>query len=191
MLGVLLCLGFMGAACSTNDTVVPPDAAAVTQEDCVIRPGDVCLILVFGHKHLSQEYVVDSSGRISFLIPLVDSVEMSLNGLTCDEAEHRISEAFVPPSKFEPAPKIEGVSVECFGYPPVYIIEGDGKPVPYPYRRGMRVINLIAVAGGFTYRALEDECVAFITRVVGKRVCAGLETLVFPGDVIEIKVRYF
>ena len=183
----------MAAACSTNDTVVPPDAASITQEDCVVRPGDRCLILVSGHEHLSQEYVVDSSGRISFFIPLVDSVEMSLNGLTCDEAEHRISEAFVPLSKFEPAPKIEGVIVECSGYTPVYIIEGDGTPVPYPYRRGMRVIDVIRLAGGFTYtyRTVEDECVAFITRVVGKRVCAGPEALVFPGDVIEIKVRYF
>ncbi len=182
-----MCLGFLAAACSTNNELVSPEAAAVLQEDCVIEPGDVCRITVFGHEHLSRELEVDSSGRIA--LPLIRRMERSLNGLTCDEAEQLIYEWLVSPSEFLPAPKSEEVSVECFGYPPVYIIEGDGKPVPYHYRRGMRVGLIIAMAGRFTYRSVDDECVAIITRD-GKRKCAGPEALLMPGDVIELQERF-
>ena len=57
----------------------------------------------------------------------------------------------------------------------------------------MRVIDAIAMAGGFTYRAVEDECFAIITRADGdgKQECAGPEALVMPGDVIEVPERFF
>jgi protein involved in polysaccharide export with SLBB domain len=76
-----------------------------------------------------------------------------------------------------------------------YIIGEDGSPVPYPYVEGMQLTTACAMtatapamAGGFTYRAVEDECV--ITRD-GKEIHGGPETPVLPGDVIKTKVRFF
>jgi len=69
-----------------------------------------------------------------------------------------------------------------------YIIGEVADPGPYPYSGGMRVINAVAMAGGFTYRAVEDE---FVIQRDGQALAAGKETPVFPGDVIEVHERFF
>ena len=85
------------------------------------------------------------------------------------------------------------VGVECFRNRPFCIIGEVANPGCYPYVRGMRFIDAIAMAGGFTYRGKEDECIAINTRadVDGKQECAGREALVMPGDVIEVPERFF
>ncbi len=181
-----MCLGFLAAACSTNNELASPEAAAVIQEDCVIRPGDVCRIMLFGLEDLSRVYVVDSSGRID-----LGNVEMSLNGLTCDEAEQSILEAeqsILEMAPLEMAPKSGQVGVECFRNRPVCIIGEVANAGCFPYVRGMRVCQITAMACGFTYRAVEDE---FIISRNGQQFQAGPETLVMPGDVIEVRERFF
>jgi len=58
---------------------------------------------------------------------------------------------------------------------------------------GMSVINAVALAGGFTYRAKESSFYLDRTGKDGKkaRVDAGPETQVQPGDVITVRERYF
>jgi polysaccharide export outer membrane protein len=83
------------------------------------------------------------------------------------------------------------VSVEIINYRPFYIIGEVANPGSYPFVGGMRVINAVAMAGGFTYRAKEQDL--FITRAKGnaKQERAGQGTPVFPGDVIEVPERFF
>jgi polysaccharide export outer membrane protein len=52
----------------------------------------------------------------------------------------------------------------------------------------MRVINAVAMAGGFTYRAVEEE---FVIQRDGRAISASKETPVRPGDVIEVDERFF
>jgi polysaccharide export outer membrane protein len=56
-------------------------------------------------------------------------------------------------------PKSGQVGVDCFRNRPVCIIGEVANAGCFPYVRGMRLITAIAMAGGFTYRALEDEYV--------------------------------
>jgi hypothetical protein len=44
------------------------------------------------------------------------------------------------------------------------------------------------MAGGFTYRAVEDE---FVISRNGQQLAARKETFVLPGDVIEVRERFF
>ena len=48
------------------------------------------------------------------------------------------------------------VSVEVATYRPIYVLGEVNKPGQYPYQPGMTVVSAAAVAGGFTYRAVED-----------------------------------
>ena len=73
-------------------------------------------------------------------------------------------------------------------YRDFFIIGEVATPGPYPYRGKMTVITGVAMAGGFTYRAVEDD---FIIPRGGKAYRGGKETFVLPGDVIEVKERYF
>ena len=55
----------------------------------------------------------------------------------------------------------------------------------------MRVINAVAMAGGFTYRAKEEDLLITRAKGDGKQERARQETSVFPGDVIEVSERFF
>ncbi len=56
----------------------------------------------------------------------------------------------------------------------------------------MTVVNAIALAGGYTYRARENE--VLITRAsdaANKQEPADHQTVVLPGDVIEVPERFW
>ena len=56
----------------------------------------------------------------------------------------------------------------------------------------MTVVNAVALAGGYTYRARTKAIV--ITRRVDEaknEIEANADTVILPGDVIEVPERYF
>ena len=67
-----------------------------------------------------------------------------------------------------------------------------GKPGSYPYTSGLTVLNAVATANGFTYRA--DQRRVFIKRDDGgpeQEFDLTTQTPVAPGDTIRIGERYF
>ena len=84
------------------------------------------------------------------------------------------------------------VSAEVLDYRPFYILGEISKPGEYPYTNGLTVLNAVATAGGFTYRANKG-------RVYIKRNNDAQEhnlpltstTAVAPGDTIRIGERLF
>jgi polysaccharide export outer membrane protein len=84
------------------------------------------------------------------------------------------------------------VSVEVATYRPIYVLGEVNKRGQYPYQPGMTVVSAAAVAGGFTYRAVEDYASVVRTTdgesVEGK---ASRQALVQPGDVITVFERSF
>ena len=76
-------------------------------------------------------------------------------------------------------------------YRPFYIYGEVGEAGQYPYSSGMTVLNAIAVAGGYTYRAANDR--VYITRGKGNEVeyPASQAVKILPGDVIRVPERFF
>lgn len=180
LLVVLMCLGFTGAACSSKKMVAAPQPAANQDIDYRLGTGDQLQVTVFGHEDLSAKAAeVDSAGRIS--LPLVG--ELTVVGHTPKDVEKMIVDALSPGYLTNPA-----VSVDVIKYRDFYIIGEVANPGPYPYVGGMRVINAVAVAGGFTYRAVEDE---FVISRDGEQIKGGQGSPVYPGDVIEVEERFF
>ena len=144
--------------------------------------GDQVKITVFGHEDLSGVFQVGSNGTVS--LPLIGEVR-SLN-LTLPELEKAITQKLKPDYLKNPQ-----VNVEVINYRPFYIIGEVKNPGSYAYVGGMKVVNAVAMAGGFTYRAEEDEI--YITRAEGsgKRELANQASQVLPGDVIEVPERFF
>ncbi len=84
------------------------------------------------------------------------------------------------------------VNVEVALYRPFYILGEVKKSGEYPYRVGMTVLDAIASAGGFTYRANEGK--VYLRRsgsTVEETYALDAPVLVFPGDNIRIPERYF
>jgi len=145
--------------------------------------GDQVHITVFGQPDLTNSYQVDGSGMLAF--PLIGRVQAG--GLTAAQLQHEITSKLSPDYIRNPS-----VSVEVLNYRPFYILGEVNKPGAYPYVTGMTVINAAALAGGFTYRAKDDDFQ--IKRLDGGKhveLDATDDTPVRPGDVITIPERFF
>jgi polysaccharide export outer membrane protein len=145
--------------------------------------GDRVRVTVFGDDQLSGEFQVSAAGTIA--MPLIGEVEA--RGHTTSELEGLVAERLK--QDYLKNPK---VSVEVVDYRPFYILGEVKNPGSYPYVNGMRVVNAIALAGGFTYRARESRMT--IKRDVNgqlQEMDADQSTAVMPGDVIEVPERFF
>jgi polysaccharide export outer membrane protein len=84
------------------------------------------------------------------------------------------------------------VSVEVIRYRPVFVLGEVNKPGEFPYQPGMTLLAAVALAGGFTYRAVETT--ASVVRTQDGRTTegrAGRETALQPGDVVTVFERRF
>ncbi len=145
--------------------------------------GDKVKVTVFGHDDLSGKFLVGGNGDVA--LPLIGKVPAG--GLTVTELEARIVDALKPDYLKNPR-----VSVEVLNYRPFYIIGEVKKPGSYAYVSGMTVVNAIALAGGYTYRARENKI--YVTRATDPKNVkrpADHDTQILPGDVIEVPERFF
>jgi polysaccharide export outer membrane protein len=157
--------------------------ASADISDYRLGSGDRIRLTVYDEPDLSGEFTVNGTGRLS--LPLVGL--LNAEGLTARELESAIAKKLKPDYVKNP-----DVTVEVMTYRPFYIVGEIKKPGSYPYVDGMTVINAVALAGGFTYRAREGSFE--IKRPVdGKTdsVRARPETQVAPGDVITVHERFF
>jgi protein involved in polysaccharide export with SLBB domain len=159
----------------------PSSKAASTEYR--LGSGDKVQITTFGEPTLSGVFDVSGSGEVA--LPLIG--EVKAEGLTADAFARAVEAAFR--DGFLKDPK---VSVEVAAYRPFYIMGEVGKPGQYPFINGLTVLNAVATANGFTYRA--DTHHVFIKREadpVEHRLDLTTSTLVEPGDTIRIRERYF
>lgn len=145
--------------------------------------GDKIYITVFGHDDLSGEFDIDGTGNVSF--PLVGNIQMG--GLTIEKAEVAIRNALKPDYLIDPR-----VSVQVLNYRPFYILGEVKTPGSYPYVNGMTVMQAVALAGGYTYRARENNVLILRTGPEGQTEQPAKETtVVLPGDIVKVPERFF
>jgi len=164
-------------------TIFPSSVWAGEAPRYTLGAGDQVRVIVFGQEDLSGDFELDGSGRIS--LPLI--LEVQAGGLTLPQLEASITGKLKPVFLKNPR-----VSVAVLNYRPFYILGEVRRPGSYPYVHGMTVINAIALAGGYTYRAKVNE--VKIKRSLGtksKQLPANHETIVLPGDVIEVPERFW
>ncbi len=151
--------------------------------DYRVGVGDRLKVIVFGEADLSGEFNVDARGFLT--LPLVQGVPAA--GLTTREVERAIANRLQPDFLKNPR-----VSVEVANYRPIYVLGEVRSPGSFPYVSGMTVINAVALAGGYTYRARKSG-----VRIVragdtsGKKERAREVTTLNPGDVVEVPERFF
>jgi protein involved in polysaccharide export with SLBB domain len=157
--------------------------SASAQTEYVLGPGDKLKVTVFGNEDLSGESEIDPSGQVT--LPLIQQVPAA--GKTISQLEAEIRKKLSP--DFVKNPRL---SIEVLNYRPFYIIGEVKSPGSYPYVAGMTVVNAIALAGGFTYRANKDEVqILRAADSAHKPATANRNDTVLPGDVIEVKERLF
>jgi polysaccharide export outer membrane protein len=165
---------------NTSATAAAPSSGGETYK---LGTGDKVRIIVYGEPDLGGEFVIDSGGYLRF--PLVGQIKAS--DMTAHEVEGEIGAALKNGYVKDPH-----VNVEVETYRPFYIIGEVNKPGEYPYVTGLNAINAVALAGGYTYRADEDD--VYIRRKGGTtevKQPANQSTQVMPGDIVRIAERFF
>jgi protein involved in polysaccharide export with SLBB domain len=161
--------------------LLPAEASA--QAEYRLDTGDKVFVTVFGHEDLSGEFEIDGSGMVS--LPLVGAVKAA--GNTIPEFENAVVAVLKPDYLINPR-----VSVQVTNYRPFYILGEVKQPGSYPYVNGMTVINAVALAGGYTYRARKEY--VLISRASdksGDKKKLPPDTVVLPGDIITVEERFF
>ena len=86
------------------------------------------------------------------------------------------------------------VNVEVLNYRPFYILGEVTRAGEFPYATDMSVLQAVALAGGYTYRA--DQRRVFIRRAGSDQestydLASGRTVYIQPGDTIRVGERYF
>ena len=170
------------AACAPGRGLppLPPVPSAAYR----LGPGDEVRIITVGEDTLTGEFGVDASGRIA--VPMLGSVRAA--GLS-PEALGAVVGTALQRGGLVRSPS---VSVEVIRYRPIFVLGEVNKPGEFPYEPGMTVLGAVALAGGFTYRAVETS--ASVVRTEDGRTVEGRadrETALRPGDVVTVFERRF
>jgi polysaccharide export outer membrane protein len=170
-------------ACTSAGSGLKPVPKPASNE-YILGPDDQIRIITFGEEQLTGEFRVDAAGDIA--LPLVGTVHAA--GLTPGQ----LTEAITKTLRDSKLYKNPSVSVEVVAYRPLFILGEVSKPGQFPYQPGMSVVTAVAVAGGFTYRAVTDRfSIVRATPSGSVEGSATRETLVQPGDVITVYERIF
>lgn len=185
---ILILLGLGNLALGACSTSLPYTPQKAIEAPYALGPGDTVRIDIPTQSELSGKYTLDDSGDVD--LPLIGRV--NLNGLSLSQSDQIISEMYANGYLINP-----DINIQMDGYRPFYIMGEVENPGKYDYADGLTVLNAVAVAGGFTYRANQDDFE--IVRREGAqneengapKLSADLATTVRPGDTIYIKERLF
>jgi polysaccharide export outer membrane protein len=133
--------GVLAIACS-HGAPPPPDVGPMDREDYVIGPADILRIQVWRQPELSVDVPVRPDGKIS--VPLANDVQAA--GLTTDELRETIAKALVD---YVTAPDVT-VIVREIRSKNVQVVGEVVRPATVPLVNDMRVLDVIAIAGGFS-----------------------------------------
>ena len=179
---------------ATRAVTVAPEGASVARSaqvpvhvspdaDYVLGSGDKLRITVFGEDNLSGEFNIGGNGQLAF--PLIGDVPAA--GRSVDAVAQAITAALKQGYIKDPR-----VSAEVLTFRPFYVFGEVNKPGEYPYENGLTVLNAVATAGGFSYRA--NKKFVFMKRVRDAkelRVRLTPELTLLPGDTVRIGERLF
>src|ERR1700726_1735085 len=145
--------------------------------------GDKLRVVVYGQEGLTNTYAIDAGGSIT--MPLIGSVPARGRNPASLAAEisAKLRNGYIR----EPS-----VAVEIESYRPFFLLGEVAAPGQYPYVPNMSVESAVAIAGGFSPRALRDRVT--LTHADGSgssRVVVPLGTALSPGDTVLVGERWF
>ncbi len=174
------------AACTSGPAVgnaAELQAAGASMTGYKLGTGDELKVNVFDEPDLSGAFIVDGQGTIT--MSLIGQVEIA--NLTVTETSRRLEERLKDGWLRDPK-----VTVELVKGRPYYILGEVNKPGEYPFSSGLTVMNAIASAGDFTYRADKGRILIKSADSPNEReVELTPTTVVRPGDTIRIRERFF
>lgn len=192
-LSIIILLSMMLSACSQNtllkSAVHTAPSATAYQKDAMgmarayrLGPGDKLDVIVEGIKDHSGKFDVNGAGYVS--MPFIGNIKAA--GLTLPEFKLSLTKALI---KYVRNPRVR---VSILNYRPFYIQGEIRKGGQYAYHEGLDLRRAIAIAGGYTYRAVRTY--VYILRANDtkeRKVSLNKPVIIQPGDNIRVPERFF
>jgi polysaccharide export outer membrane protein len=189
-LGLFLSLGCTRQNAS-RVAVLPPAETSTT-----LGPGDVFAVSVVGEKDLPSEFRVQPDGTIDF--PYVKRVHVA--GLEPQEVVDALRKRLIE-GRIYSDPQLS-LLIKQYNSKKVNVLGQVAKPGTLSWSDGMRLIEAISQAGGFTAIADRDNVVLMRTDRAGKVVTVSLSVdeitegrdpnpLLQAGDTVRVDQRAF
>lgn len=177
--------GMPQSGASLPGTTAPTGAPVLAKVDSDYRLGvaDKVRVIVFDEPSLSGEFLVNANGSLS--LPLIGDIPAvgSTASVITGAIKKRLSDGFLRDPQ---------VSIDVLTYRPYYILGEVNKPGEYPYSSGLTVLNAVATAEGFTYRANKKKVnVKHAGEAEESKEKLTPDLQVRPGDTIRIQERLF
>jgi protein involved in polysaccharide export with SLBB domain len=172
--------------CAPGMAYASPESApapAYADSDYRLGTGDKVRVTVYGEEDLSGEFQIDATGMVR--LPLVGQIKAG--GLTAHDLEGGITTALANGYLKQPR-----VSIEVTTYRPFYVVGEVMKPGQYPYSNGMTASSAVALAGGYSGKAVTS--VVYIRHQgdnTEQRIPTGDALEIRPGDVVRINSTAF
>lgn len=177
----VLLLAMLSGCASTVSKL--PVLAADPGTPYQLGAGDTLQITVFGEADLSGPYRVSDSGMVT--MPLVGPI--TAKGLTLEQLQKVLVTKLNASAVRSP-----NVTLQISEYRPFFILGEVKNPGSYPYVPDMTVLTAVAIAGGYTFRAAEDEVSVTRRTAAGQREARAMRSArVLPGDVVYVFERHF
>ena len=140
--------------------------------------------MVLSDTEFSADYEVNSSGTIS--ARMLGSLDVT--GKTTQELEQILRDRYTGAGYLR-SPRL---GVELISTRPFYVVGEIARPGNFPHVACLRVLQAIAIAGGFTRRASRAKITIrrFFSNFAEEEYVTE-DTLVEPGDVIRVQERWF
>ncbi len=145
--------------------------------------GDRVRVTVFEQESLTNTYSIDQSGYLAF--PLIGAIPA--RGRSAQQIEASIADKLRQGYVRDP-----DVSVEVDRYRPIFVMGEVGAAGQYSYVPGLTVQKAVAIAGGFSPRAAQEN--VDITRDINGKVMTGRVVTsdpLLPGDTVYVRERLF
>ncbi len=146
-----------------NPAAIPgPGAPAVSKSDYVIGPGDLLSVNVMNEPEVTGKVPVRPDGMIT--VPLIGDVQAS--GLTPDKLQASITKKL---TDYVKAPSVT-VVVEEMNSRQFNVLGKVQHPGAFPLNKPTRVLDALALAGGFNEFAKKDKVYVLRTNASGNTV---------------------
>lgn len=160
------------------------DSIAPLSPAYALQNGDEIRIDVFGETELSGEHKLREDGSLT--LPLIGPVHLAGDSVT--ETELKLTELYEDGYLIDPV-----ISVSLLAQKPIYILGEVENPGRYDFENDLRILNAVALAGGYSFRANKNKIM--LQRLENKTLrtleTVNAQTVLHPGDIITVKERFF
>jgi protein involved in polysaccharide export with SLBB domain len=174
-----------GCSSMTQFGFTPATDISLAKLDRIYRlgVGDKLKVEVFGEPELTGESEVNASGNIS--LPLLGDVPAK--GTTLDQfsgtLRQKLQQGYI---------KNPQLNVQVLNYRPIYVQGEVRHGGEFPYKAGLSIADAVALAGGYTYRAVTNSILLRRQgEATGRSIPMDGSIPVLPGDNLLVQERFF